>query len=355
MKQLNQLSLQSVYGDPSAALEARTLRTLAALPEGSGVKKRQGKRRIVILALVSGILALGTALAITLRSGLSQRFRLPEAAEALVQMPDPAVSSAVTDMAVFTVDSYLFDGVSLMADVRVDPSRSGIWILPETYERFLDDPASNIGVDGTDLSIRACAASMGIRQIRYVQITGEISDGDISSLWIQSEPCLGSDGHIHLLITASMPGTSRPETDLILRFYVLFGAQPREDTVTLHLAAGAEADPQHIPLEMEVLGVTIRHFELIRTPAVVYYRITYTCVPETGCRVSALPVSWDSEDQQIMKYLWQGGHYSSDTRTGIFLGVLPSSAEKDGRFTFRLLVNGQRSEPITVALPSPKQ
>lgn len=352
MRQLNSESLQTAYGKPPAALETRVLQTLDAFSGENEDCKQRSRQWIVVAALALGILALSTALAITLRSEFTRRLGLPEAAETMVQAPDPGSSSAVTDMAVFTVDSYLFDGISFMADVRIDPNRSGIWILPDMYERFLDYPASNIGAEMTDQSIRDYAASMGIQQIRYVQVTGSASDESASVLWIKSEPYLGNDGHIHLLLTTSMLDSTKQELDLTIRFYVLFGAQPREDTVTLHMIADAEPETQHLPLEREVLGVTIQRVEIIRTPAVSYYRMTYTCSPDVGHRVAAVPLYWDSEDDLVITHLWQGAHYSDESRTGIFLGPLPPSAETCGQFTFRLLVNGQRSEPVVFSLPA---
>ena len=116
MKQLNSESLQTVYGKPPAALETRVLQTLAALSGENEDCKQRSRRWIVVAALALGILALSTALAITLRSEFTRRLGLPEAAETMVHAPDPGSSSAVTDMAVFTVDSYLFDGISFMAD-----------------------------------------------------------------------------------------------------------------------------------------------------------------------------------------------------------------------------------------------
>ncbi len=186
----------------------------------------------------------------------------------------------------------------------------------------------------------------------YVQVTGSISDQNTSFLWIKSEPYLGNDGHIHLLLTSSMLDGFQQEIDVSIRFFVLFGAQPREDTLTLHMAARTESKTQDVPLETEALGVTIQRIEIIRTPAVTYYRMMYTCKPEVGYRVAAVPLFLDSEDQLIMSSLWQGGHYSDETLSGVFLGVLPPSAKTNSQLTFRLLVNGQRSEPITVSLPA---
>ncbi len=356
MNHLNYDTLQTAYGEPQDALKKRTLRTLAALPDESPAHWHHGRRKTLLLAFALGILVLGTALAITLRSEFTQRLGLPEAVDVLAMTPDPATSSAVTDMAVFTIDSYLFDGISLMADVRVEPNRSDIWILPDWYEQYLDYPASNdFGVDIVDQSIREYAASLGIREIRFVQITGAATGEDASRLWIKADPYLGSDGFIHFLLTSSMFDSFRPELDLSIRFYVLFSAQPREDTVTLHLTAETEPDTQRTPLETEVLGVTIQRIDIIHTPVVAYYRMTYTCDPEVGQRVAAVPLFLDSEDQLIMTHLWQSGSFSNETRTGVFNGVLPPSAEKDGQFSFRLLVNGQRSEPITVIMPASKQ
>ena len=355
MKHLNGESFRTAYGDPSAALEARILKTLADIPEGRPSHGWHGRRRVIAAALAVCALLLGTALAIGLRSGLMQRLGLPEAAEITVLTPDPAASSAVTNMAVFTVESYLFDGVSLVADVRVSPKSGDVWVLPELYERFLDSAAAALCADAADMSIREYAASLGIRRIRYAQITGEISGEDASGMWIQSEAYLGSDGHIHFLLVGSVPGGMRRETDLAIRFRVLFGAQPREDTLTLHMSAASEPETQEIGIAAEALGVTIRRIDIIRTPAVVYYRITYAAEPGTAPRIAAEPVFRDREEANDMPHFWQGGNYSDETRTGVFLGVLPPSAEAEKRFTFRLLVNGRRSDPITVALPDPKQ
>ena len=355
MKQLNSQEIREAYGEPSTELEARTLRTLNALSEDKPSRRRFGGRRAAVPALVFSMLILGTALAITFRSEFAAKMGLPEATEALIQIPDAATATARTDMAVFTADAYLFDGVSLMADVHVEPNRSGIWVLPDGYENLLDYPALNIGVDMAGQTLREFAESMDIRQIRYVQVTCDIiSGGNQEHFMINPVAYYGQDGNIHLLLSGFLPtgagqamDTER-EMDAVIRFYVHFGAQPREDTLTLHLTGGTRIDTQQTSSVAEAIGITIRQVDIIRTPALTYYRVMYTSAPETGSRVNLIP-SLEKDDASAN--LFQGRYYSRETQTGFLQGVLPPSAEADGRFTFCLRVKDQRSEPITVALP----
>lgn len=352
MNCLNREALQRAYSSVPSGLRERTGQTLAALDDASASVSR-GKKWPAALTVALSLLALSTALAFSLRSELTRRLGLPETVDAMVQTPE-AAASAVTNMATFTVDAYLFDGLSLMADVRVEPSRSGIWILPYIREEELDLPAADLGINEYQLSIREYAESLGIRQIRQVQITGATPDDALFNPIIQARPFLGSDGLIHYLLITSLLDEARQELDLSLRFDVSFSAQPREDTILLHLAADASQKTLRYPIALEALGVTIEQIDIIRTPAVTCCRMTYTYpyVPGTGRPASVRPVLLDADGQPLLMPLWESGYYDRESGKGVFQGVLPPAAQVNGEVSFRLYVGGQRSDPITVSLPS---
>lgn len=354
MSFLNRDALQKAYGAVPADLAERTRQTLVNLPQGESARSAGAKKRFVTLAVVLGLLVIGTAVAIGLHSEFTRRLDLPEAVEPLVQTPDPATASAVTDMATFTVDSCLFDGISVMADVRVEPARSGIWILPSIMEQSLELNAANLGITGSDLTIREYAESMGIRQIRFVQISNATDGDSLSNMWIQAQPYLGEDGMIHYLLTTALLSEARQEMDFTMRFYVLFGAQPREDTITLHLTADAIPEQQKSPLSIDVLGVTVQQIHIIRTPAASYYRMIYTGNPPKGELFRVALQLLNADKRPIFSNLWEGGNFNHEFGTGVLQGVLPAAAESNGQITFRMLVEGQWSEPITVALPGEK-
>ncbi len=338
-------ALRQAYGSVPAAVESRTLQTLAALPEAEPAAFSRGKRRVAALVLALSLLAVSAAVAIGLRAALTQQLGLPEAADALVRTPDPAAASAVTGMAVFTVDSYLFDGISLMADIRVEPTREGIWVLPYLQEADLDWDASNLNPDAAGMSIREYAASIGIRQIRQLQIT----DAGPSRLVLQAQPFLGSDGLIHILLTSSLLGEDRQEVEV--RFAVLFSAQPREATLRLPRTADAPPQRQDAPVTIEALGVTVSQIEIIRTGAAVYCRMPCAWQDAEGRLPYVAPVFLDAGGAPIDTALWAGIAWDTRTRTGCVQGMLPPAAVTNGRFTFRLRVDRQLSDPITVALP----
>ncbi len=349
MNTLDQESLKKCYSPLPERLEERMRDTLAALPEGEAGTLARRLRPVAALALVSVLLLIGTALAITLRSRLTDRFGLPESADQLVRIPDEASATAVTELASFTVESCLFDGISFMADVKVSPKRGGIWILPDWYDKMLDHPAVDLGVDGTDLSIREYAASLGIRQIRYVQVNDVTSGENAPNLWIQAYPYLDSDGVIHLLLTSSLLGAPRREMDVTLRFYTLFSARPREDGVTLHLTAQTAPESQSNPMAIEALGITIRRLDLVRTQALTYYRMSYACAPGGDARPRIAPVFYDPEGHPLNGLIWQGGSFDSAAGEGVLLTALAAAPEEDS-IAFRLLVDGKVSDLMTAAL-----
>lgn len=349
MNTLSQESLKKCYGSLPASVEERTRNTLSALPDrGRGT----GTRRLspaIALALVLSFLMIGTALAITLRYRLTDWFGLPESADRLVQIPDSVSTSAVTELASFTVESCLFDGISFMADVKVSPKRSDIWILPDWYDKLLDNLAVDLGINGTDLSIREYAASLGIRQIRYVQINDVTIGENAPHLWIQAYPYLDGDGLIHLLLTSSLLGNPRKEMDVTLRFYTLFSAQPREDTVTLHLTAKTAPESQYNPMTIEALGITIEQIDIVRTQALTYYRMSYTCSPEGDTEPRISPVFFDADGHQLNGLIWQGGSFDAAAGVGVILTALAAVPEEES-IRFRLLVDGKYSDLMTAAL-----
>ena len=354
MNCLNREALLRAYSSVPSGLRERTGQTLAALDDAVSAPVSRRKKWPAALTVALSLLALSTALAFSLHFELTRRLGLPETVDAMVQTPEAAAASAVTNMATFTVDAYLFDGLSVMADVRVEPSRSGIWILPYIREEELDLPVTNLGINENQLSIREYAESLGIRQIRQVQITGTTPDDVLFNPIIQARPFLGSDGLIHYLLITSLLDEARQELDLSLHFDVSFSAQPREDTILLHLAADASQKTLRYPIALEALGVTIEQIEIIRTPAVTCCRMTYTYpyAPGTGRPASVRPVLLDADGQPLLMPLWESGYYDRESGKGVFQGVLPPAAQVNGEVSFRLYVGGQRSDPITVSLPS---
>ena len=357
MKQLIEENLQSVYGDPPHELVERIHDTLAGLPERSA-SSHPGRRRwtLAMTAAVISALVLSVAVAVTVGSGLVLRMGLPESADSLVVTPAPEKAeeiSAVTDMVVFTVDEYLFDGISLIADIRATPTQDGVWVLPYFSETFFDQWVGNLGLVDSRMTIREYAASIGIDRLRIVQITGDTTLPESGPLNLNRYAYLDSDGLIHFLLSSSPLHETQETLDVSLHFKVQGGGMPREDTITLHLTADDRHEKltAHLEEPIEALGVTIDRIEATRTPVATYLRIPFAYAAETAREgVQVMPAFLKSDGKMADSKLWFGTTYDVNSQTGVMEGILPPEAIQGDSFTFQIQIRRDFSDPFTVTM-----